>query len=125
MNSLLIAMVVSLLAFTINRQLVIKFGNETMFYLIPLVEEILKSGGFYLLGGNLVIIHLGFGIIEGIFDYLDSTLAAILAVISHLIFGYLTLVIFEQTGELLLAILMVGLVHSYWNYKIGGIVEWN
>ncbi|WP_408955225.1 hypothetical protein [Natroniella sp. ANB-PHB2] len=125
MNSLLIAMLVALLAFIINRQLVIKLGNQTILYLIPLVEEVLKSGGFYLLGGNLILIHLGFGIIEGLFDYLDSTLAAILAIVSHLLFGYLTLFIFEQTGQLLLAIVIVGIVHSYWNYKIGGIVEWS
>ncbi|MCK8826757.1 hypothetical protein MWH25_03230 [Natroniella acetigena] len=125
MNSLLIAMVVALLAFMINRQFVIKFGNQTILYLIPLVEEVLKSGGFYLLGGNLILVHLGFGIIEGVFDYLDSTLAAILAIISHLLFGYLTLFILEQTGQLLLGIVIVGLVHSYWNHKIGGMIEWN
>ncbi|WP_027339791.1 hypothetical protein [Halonatronum saccharophilum] len=112
----------SFLAFIINRYLVFNFGNKVIVYLIPLLEEVLKSGLYYIFGSSLILTHLIFGIIEGIFDYLDSRVAALTAVISHLLFGYITIYIWDLVGNLLVGVLVTILVHTIWNYLVGRMV---
>lgn len=118
MNFVFTGLLAAFLAFIINRYLVYRLGNEAIIYIIPILEELLKTGFYYIFGGNLIIIHLIFGLIEGIFDYFNNKLAALLALISHLSFGYITLIIWKASN-LALAILVTSLIHMSWNYLIG------
>ena len=123
MNLILASLLASLLAFIINRYLVKKLGNKAIVYLIPCLEEILKTGLFYVIGGNLVATHLIFGLIEAGFDYLTNYWAAFGALLSHFLFGYLTLIIWNATSRLKIAVLVVILIHISWNYLIGRIIS--
>ncbi|OCL25751.1 hypothetical protein U472_15635 [Orenia metallireducens] len=118
MNFVFTGLLASFLAFIINRYLVSIIGNQAIIYIIPIIEEILKTTLFYIFGGNLILVHLIFGIIEGIFDYLNNKVAALLAVLSHLLFAYITLTIWNLSN-IVLAILTASLIHMAWNYLIG------
>ncbi|TDX51263.1 hypothetical protein [Orenia marismortui] len=122
MRTLFTGLLVSYFAFVFNHYLVSRFGNWVIVYIIPISEEFLKTGFYYLLGGKLITIHLIFGFIEGIFDFVDNKIAAFAAILSHLLFAYITLFIWTITDKLLLAILVSALVHSIWNYLIGRII---
>jgi hypothetical protein len=119
MTTLFSGLLVATMSFFINKYLVAKLGNWAIIYLIPLCEELLKTGAYYFIGGNLVIIHLIFGIVEAKFDILNSKGAAALAIVTHSVFGGLTFYCLILTKNLVLAILITILIHLFWNYLMG------
>jgi len=118
MNFIFTGLLASCLAFIINRYLVSRIGNQAIVYIIPILEESLKTFSCYIFGADLILVHLIFGIVEGTFDYLNNRIAALLAVFSHLLFAYITLIIWSLSN-IVLAILITSLIHMTWNYLIG------
>ncbi|PRX26496.1 hypothetical protein BX659_12087 [Orenia metallireducens] len=118
MNFIFTGLLASFLAFISNRYLVSRIGNQAIVYIIPILEESLKTVSCYIFGANLILVHLIFGIIEGIFDYFNNKIAALLAVLSHLLFAYITLTLWNLSN-IVLAILITSLIHIGWNYLIG------
>ncbi|MBM7557206.1 hypothetical protein [Halanaerobacter jeridensis] len=119
MISILAGLIASMLAFLFNRFLFSKLGDWTIVYLVPIGEEIFKSGFAYYLGANLVMTHLIFGVLEAGFDFFHSNkLAVVLAVLTHLLLGSLTFYCWTSSNNLIIAIVIAALVHTVWNYSI-------
>ncbi|WP_366923348.1 hypothetical protein MFMK1_000223 [Metallumcola ferriviriculae] len=116
---LLSAVMVALMVWLINRQIVNLLGNKAVITAIPFIEELFKSAAAVLLGVPLVALHGIFGIIEGVYDIIAGVrfLPAAASVLSHTFFGGLTnylLHIFGFWGAWFVA----GLVHVAWNVSV-------
>ncbi|MDI3534401.1 MAG: hypothetical protein PWQ82_766 [Thermosediminibacterales bacterium] len=102
--------------------LIVRIRPETaVTYVAPLIEEITKTFGGYCLGGSIFFVHVVFGIIEAFYDYAKSRkiiglTAAMFSIISHSIFGYITVVISKIFDSLFLGVLAAFLAHSIWNW---------
>lgn len=110
----------ALTAWIFNVYLVKQGGDKAVVLIIPIVEEVLKTGASVLLDAPLVATHLTFGLIEGIHDYLTAKRwglwAGLISIISHWIFGKTTAVAYDKTGLWLFGILAALILHVLWNY---------
>lgn len=119
MLSILTGVVAAILSFVLNRFYLSKLGARGVIYLIPLGEEVFKTGLAYYVGADLITTHLVFGVLEAGFDFLDSNyLAALLAIVTHLLLGILTFYSLLVNNNLIAAIMIAILVHTAWNYLI-------
>jgi len=113
----------SLFAYGINRWMVGKLGDRAVKLLVPIGEEGLKTGFALVFRVSVPITHLGFGVYEAIYDISANPgvdrgkrwLAALLALLGHTLFGWLTWFIIDLGWASILAILLVGIVHGCWN----------
>ena len=122
MINILTGLVAAVLSFIANRFLFAQLGSEGVVYLIPLGEEIFKTGIAYYLGANLISTHLVFGILEAGLDFVYSnSLAALLAVITHLLLGIVTFYSLLLNNNLTVAIMIAIVVHTAWNFLIRGL----
>lgn len=112
----------ALIAYVFNRILIKWQKENSIVFIIPLVEEVSKTIIAILIGGSIIGVHVIFGIIEAIYDLLHTKnknaapIAAILSIISHSIFGIISYYIYLWTGWLVLAIIIATIIHSTWNY---------
>ncbi|KXS45679.1 MULTISPECIES: hypothetical protein [unclassified Candidatus Frackibacter] len=122
MNIILAGLIAALSAMVLNRYLVEETGNEVIIYLVPFIEETLKSFSAYFLRANLFLVHLFFGIIEAIYDIYSAEdhglFAGLSSILDHAIFGYLTWSVYLQTNGILIGVLVATVFHTLWNYMI-------
>lgn len=113
-------------AFVGNQKILQQFGSRGISTVTPLFEETLKTGLALLLSASILGVHLVFGIVEGIYDYGTASKgqgwAAAVSVISHGIFGLVTMLVISKTGYFL-AIVLSATLHTSWNYLIVAIAE--
>lgn len=106
----------ALIAYGINTYMLRIWSNKALLYIIPFVEEGLKTG--LAVWASLVIwqVHLCFGLIEAANDLKSggSWSSALYSVLSHAVFGAIT-VGFIQFLSLWLTIILVSCLHSLWN----------
>ncbi len=110
-------------AYIINRLVVIISGDGAVKLLVPMVEEGLKTGFALGFAVPVLIVHMGFGIYEAIYDILANPgvsrgrrwLAALLAFSGHSIFGWLTCFFLDLGIMSIVVIVLVGTVHGCWN----------
>ena len=113
----------ALFAYVLNRLMVTRVGDGAIKILIPLLEEGLKTGLALAFPIPVLTMHIGFGIYEAIYDILANPgvgggkrwVAALLALLGHGLFGWLTLFLLELRLPGILAIVLVGAVHGCWN----------
>ncbi|NLA58025.1 MAG: hypothetical protein GX855_03855 [Firmicutes bacterium] len=124
-KALAIAGLAASFALKINRIMVNRFGEGAVKFLIPLVEEVLKTGSARLFGFSVPVIHLGFGLYEAGYDLLANPgtgtkrwLAALLALIGHGLFGWVTWQLMTLTGSLVLAAASACTAHVFWNMVV-------
>lgn len=107
-------------AWVINRALVKIFGESSVVFMIPVSEELIKTGVSILLKASLAETHGVFGFIEAVHDVLFSrrygVLAGFMSIIAHGFFGFFTANVFNMTGRWLVAIPAAALLHMCWNY---------
>lgn len=107
-------------AWILNRFVVKHWGEAAIIWVIPWLEEILKTGIAVLLKANLVLTHGIFGLIEASHDYLVSPrwglLAGLTGIVSHWFYGWFTAMLFKQTSSWLISIFCAGLLHVFWNH---------
>ena len=120
MTAVTAGLVAALAAYVINRILIIKTGNKAIAGIIPFVEELLKSGVPYLLGEPIYVAHAVFGLSEAVYEIVtgratESRSGAVLSLLSHTLFGLLTMYLFSLSGSFLAAVLAVSVVHGLWN----------
>lgn len=111
----------ALTAYMINRYLVYRFGADTIVYLTPIVEEILKTGLAVLFQTAIVPVHLIFGLIEGIYDLTTSRMgmaAGILSLIWHASFGFVTVFLSSMTGHVVYGLIAATFLHFLGNRGI-------
>lgn len=113
----------ALFSYILNKLMLSKLGERALIALIPFIEEMAKTTFAIIFNSAFLGVHLIFGVIEGIYDYIFSSKkigkwAALASIISHSFFGGVTYVVFERTNSAILAILVAWILHSGWNWYI-------
>ncbi|NLY51358.1 MAG: hypothetical protein GX063_00420 [Firmicutes bacterium] len=121
-KALAVAGLAAFCAFKINRVMVNRFGEGAVKFLIPLAEEGLKTGSALLFGFSVPVVHLGFGLYEAGYDLLANPgagikrwMAALLAIMGHGLFGWVTGQLIKLKGSPILAVGSAYAVHVVWN----------
>lgn len=108
------------LAWVVNRLVIKYFGEYSIIWVIPLLEETIKTGVALLSGTSLVLTHGIFGCIEAIHDYYFSRkwglVAGVSSVVSHLLYGWLTIWIYDNILSWVASVVLVGSLHTFWNF---------
>ncbi|MDD2400886.1 MAG: hypothetical protein PHI90_05830 [Clostridia bacterium] len=108
------------LAWVVNRLAIKYFGEYSIIWVIPLLEETIKTGVALLSGTSLVLTHGIFGCIEAIHDYYFSRkwglVAGVSSVVSHLLYGWLTIWIYDNILSWVASVVLVGSLHTFWNF---------
>ncbi len=98
------------IAWAFNRRTQAETGWRTAILLAPLIEETSKTGFARLLSAQILPVHFFFGLIEAIYDAWAKPqrqfLPALLSLLSHGFFGYLTIKI---------GIIAALFAHLFWN----------
>ncbi|NLJ86147.1 MAG: hypothetical protein GX322_06875 [Firmicutes bacterium] len=111
------------LAYAINRLMVITYGERAVKFLIPALEEGLKTSLSLFFQVEIPVVHAFFGAYEALYDLAANPgsrparrwLAAVAALVGHGLFGYLTWILLEHEFHALIAVGIVGLLHCLWN----------
>lgn len=105
-------------AFILNRCLMKYLGIKAIYSIIPLVEEVIKTSAAIVFNASIFGTHGVFGAVEAVYDYATATQkkwsAAIISIVSHFIFGGITVLIYNSYG-LVIAILTATMLHTSWN----------
>ncbi|KJS23281.1 MAG: hypothetical protein VR72_01725 [Clostridiaceae bacterium BRH_c20a] len=108
-------------AWIINRSVVNRWGDLAVAYIVPVAEEILKTLIAIIFGASIFYAHFSFGVIEAIWDMKVNTKGfrpAIFSLLTHSIFGFITIYIFWLTGFLIFGIIISIITHIIWNSYI-------
>ena len=131
MQTLFAVLLASIAAYLTNRFLVSHLGNWSTITVVPILEELFKTGIGVLLSASLWWVHIGFGALEAIFDILQRPrslpmvgyLAAWCSVIGHGAFGVVTIWGWLNTGKLAWGIALGSGLHLLWNVWIVRLAE--
>ncbi|WP_018085202.1 hypothetical protein [Desulfurispora thermophila] len=118
-TSIQVALLAAMLVWLINTRLGPRFACRSRITLLgPAVEEAAKTLLALSLGAWLPGVHLGFGLIEGVWEWLSGRggrRAALVAVLTHGALGGLTWYVLGRTGSVWPAVCAAWLVHAAWN----------
>lgn len=123
MQTVLAIAMSSAFAYLINRRLFGWLGTWGVTAVVPIVEELLKTGLTVIVGGSIWWVHIIFGIIEGLFDIWQRPrvvpqlgyLAAWCSVIGHGAFGSATIWAWNTTGSMYWGLAAGMGLHLLWN----------
>lgn len=125
---MLSGLLAAVLAWLINKLTVEKLGTVAIFSFVPLTEELLKTAFAFLLDSSILYTHLTFGLAEAIFDVLRPGLgqapAGLMSLLSHGLYGWLTVKIFLWSGSIWLALAVTITLHSLWNAGVIFLPTW-
>lgn len=109
-------------AWIVNRQTLKLFGPTVIIYIVPLVEELAKTGLAVLFNSSLVLAHGIFGLIEGVYDFFYSRqtgiTAGFISLAGHAFYGLVTAWAISRFGQIAPGILAGFLVHTLWNMLV-------
>lgn len=109
-------------AYVLNLLVLRESGNRAIARQVPWIEEAAKTGWAWLLQASLIPVHLGFGIIEAIYDITRPSrtryFSGFLSLLTHGAYGAVTWVVAVGTGSQIAGLLTGGLVHWLWNSVI-------
>jgi len=112
----------SIVAFVLNKYTVRAAGRGAVVTASPAIEEACKTILAMALGAPVVAAHLGFGMIEGLYDLSKgrqvSGLALGLSVLSHFVFGLITYIGTASMASWVAGLGAAILVHTIWNRAI-------
>lgn len=95
-----------------------KFGEGTIIFVTPILEETLKTGLAVYLRTAILPVHVIFGLIEGIYDLKTSRLgisAGLLSLIWHTGFGLVTILLGKFMGNIAYGLVGAILIHYLGN----------
>ncbi|MBS3975718.1 MAG: hypothetical protein KGZ75_03185 [Syntrophomonadaceae bacterium] len=100
---ILVGSLAAALAFAVNRWLISRFGNRAILFLVPAVEEMLKTGLAVAAAVPIWPVHLVFGLMEMAYELrsgvrLPGLTAGLVAVAGHAAFGAVALYVTGITG---------------------------
>ena len=102
-----------------NKMVVTPFNDEKLIFVVPMVEEIAKTGSAIFLGSPVLLNHVFFGTVEALDDLWRSNKksapAALASFVGHLIFGIFALLGMNLFGHFLGGILLSYTIHLGWN----------
>ena len=121
--SYIIASFIAILVYYANKIVCQKIGILAVVTYSPFIEEAAKTLIPYFLNTSILITHIVFGFIEGVYDYLKSfsligIKAAVISIGGHTVFGLITITVISMTESVILAVLLTGLTHLAWNRYI-------
>lgn len=109
-------------AWQINKIIVRLWGDGGTIWITPVVEELLKSGGAFVLGADLILTHGLFGTIEAAYDLKTSkkrgASAALASFLGHLAFGAAARAGFIFYQSFWAALIYGTLGHLGWNILV-------
>lgn len=119
----ILACLMAAASFLLNRWLWKCFGNVVVISYGPLVEELAKTLPAFFLGANIFLTHSVFGIIEAVYDLLNSArqtkaIAVLLSVVGHSTFGGITYFILAQFNNIWMAVVSGVICHVVWNMAV-------
>lgn len=100
------------------------YKDKAVIYEAPFLEEFIKTYTAVLFRGDILFSHLGFGVIEGIFDFLKdekgkmNRTAAYFAVLSHMFFGIIVYYAVKSGYPVFAGFLISSFFHLLWNIFI-------
>ncbi|HBS60783.1 MAG: hypothetical protein AAGU23_08310 [Bacillota bacterium] len=119
MKELAAALLATAGALVINRWGIKRFAFAEVVWIGPAIEELGKTGIALVLGAMVLPVHVCFGITEGMFDLRGGTrqsgAAAVVSVLGHGIFGYITVWGHEIFASWWGGILPAVMAHMFWN----------
>jgi ABC-type glucose/galactose transport system permease subunit len=86
----------------------------------------LKTGLVVIIGGPIFTAHVTFGIVEALHDFFynrgtSAFFAGMAGVLSHTLFGFITVLSLRYLGSILAAIIITVIVHMFWNWFVIGV----
>ena len=119
MTAIPASLAASIVAFLLNKYTLRAVGRGAVVTASPVIEEASKTILAVALGAPVVAAHLGFGMIEGLYDLSKgrpvSGLALGLSVLSHFIFGLVTFAAGRLAASWLVGLGAAALIHTIWN----------
>lgn len=111
------------LSYIFNKWALNKLKNKGLTIVVPIIEETFKTMSAIIIRTNIVGTHFMFGIIEGIYDIVNSSKkigkwAALASIISHSFFGLITQLTINVGYSIYWGIFISWLIHSAWNWYI-------
>ena len=110
----------SFFAYFLNKMAVKIFKERAVYTVVPFIEESLKTLLGFFIGGSILISHFVFGLCEALYDFYKGDRkvnfrASLMSVLSHILFGIMTILLIGRLGGLVLPILAVSFFHCLWN----------
>ena len=106
-------------AWLLNRLAIKALGPSAIIYLIPLLEETVKTLWAFYWGIPIFFTHLFFGGVEAIYDLGSScrngVWAGLTSFFSHLVFGLVAMEVYLSGRRIIYAIIASFVVHMLWN----------
>jgi hypothetical protein len=109
------------LSFLLNKLLLKCIGIKVIVTYSPILEEVTKTLCPYYFGADILVTHMIFGILEAAYDWFRSrsgrrgTIAALLSMIGHSLFGVVTISIFSLSGSVFVGVFVGICTHLIWN----------
>jgi hypothetical protein len=120
--SMLAAAAAAAAAWIFNRLALKILGPPVIIYIVPLVEELAKTGLAGLFNVSIIMVHAGFGLIEGVYDFFyarkTGPRAGLVSLGGHLLYGLVTAWAFTQSGQIAVGMAGGYLVHMLWNLVV-------
>lgn len=112
-----------LLSYIFNKWALKDLKNKGLIIAVPIIEESTKTMSAIIIGTSIVGTHFIFGIIEGIYDIVNSPKkigkwAALASILSHSFFGLITQLTINIGYPIYWGIFLSWLIHSTWNWYI-------
>lgn len=98
-------------------------GEDAVTYGAPVIEETLKTGLAIAAGGGILFSHITFGLVEAAYDIFKNRgilqyTAGIAGLISHAVFGIITVYVWRFFGSPLVGVAIAIIIHMLWNHMI-------
>lgn len=111
-------------ALFINRLLVNSWGIGSVFWGVPLVEELCKLGAAFVFNASFRLTYLVFGLGEAFYDLRTKQSsgfsAALFSIVSHYCFGLSAELVWRLSRNIFLVILITVIAHGLWNRIVLG-----
>jgi len=113
----------AIISYYLNGKALMFIGDNAVTYGAPVIEEISKTGIALLFGGNILFSHIIFGMVEALYDVLKnrgvlSYTAGAAGLISHAVFGLITVYAWRIFDGPLMGIAAAVVIHMLWNHMI-------
>lgn len=98
------------------------WGDKGVIWLVPILEETVKTAAALFFDTSIIYTHGVFGLFEAFHDYFSSRrlglISGLTALSSHWIFGWVTSYVINYTQSWLAGIVAASLLHTYFNYMM-------
>jgi hypothetical protein len=122
MEAILAGLIAAVISWIANGQIAVRTGAKGIVCLVPAVEEVSKTLMAVLFNSSIFMSHAVFGTVEAVYDTLvtkkTGVWAGLISYFGHMLFGLITLALFQVTGQLMVGVFGGYLVHLAWNWLV-------